>query len=93
MSVYKMQKKGRSGRRVEVRAERFEVNIPAIVICVVLAVAIWLYIVNFSWSSEENLPEQLPAETETVPAESESAPGSAESAADAVASAGERACV
>ena len=48
MTVYKLHKRGRSSRRVAVRAERIEWNVPAIVICVLLAFAIWLYIVSFS---------------------------------------------
>ena len=57
MSVYKLHKKGRSGRRVAVRAERIEWNIPAIVICILLAFAIWLYIVNFSSRASEKKSE------------------------------------
>ena len=48
MTVYKLHKKGRSGRRVVVRAERIEWNVPAIIMCVLLAIAIWFYIVGVS---------------------------------------------
>ena len=48
MTVYKLHKKGRSGRRVVVRAERIEWNVPAIIMCILLAVAIWFYIVGVS---------------------------------------------
>lgn len=48
MTVYKLHKKGRSGRRVAVMAERIEWNVPAIIMCVLLAIAIWFYIVGVS---------------------------------------------
>ena len=54
MAVYKLHKKGRSGRRVAVRAERIEWNVPAILICILMAFAIWLYIASFSGRVEED---------------------------------------
>ena len=48
MAVYKLQKRGRSSRRVAVRAERIEWNIPAIIVCVLLAFAFWLYTASFA---------------------------------------------
>ena len=46
MAVYKVHKRGRSSRRVAVRAERIEWNVPAIIVCVLLAFAFWLYATN-----------------------------------------------
>ena len=54
MTVYKLHKKGRSGRRVVVRAERIEWNVPAIIVCFLLAVAIWFYIVGVSSKHAED---------------------------------------
>ena len=48
MAVYKLQKRGRSSRRVAVRAERIEWNVPAIIVCVLLAFAFWLYTASFA---------------------------------------------
>ncbi len=48
MAVYKMQKTGRSARRVEVSPDHVEVHVPALIICVLAAFAIWLYFVNFT---------------------------------------------
>ncbi len=67
MPVYKMHKRGRSGRRVSVRAEHFEINIPAIIISILLAFAIWLYIVNFASESQlSSEPSPAPETTETA---------------------------
>ena len=57
MAVYKLQKKTRTSRRVAVRAERIEWNVPAIIVCVLMAFAIWLYIVSFSHKDAEKVPE------------------------------------
>ncbi len=48
MPSYKLQKKGKSARRVEVRAERIDIHVPALIICAVIAFLIWLYVVGFS---------------------------------------------
>ena len=48
MAVYKLHKRGRSSRRVAVRAERIEWNVPAIIVCVLLAFAFWLYTASFA---------------------------------------------
>ncbi len=72
MSVYKLQKKSRSGRRVAVRAERIEWNLPAMIICLLLAFAIWLYVVSFSNHSSENIHEETtPAPDVTEPVDGE----------------------
>ncbi len=65
MSVYKLHKKSRSGRRVEVRRERLEWDWPAAVACVLLALAIWLYLVNFPGIAE-SVPEETTPEVETT---------------------------
>lgn len=57
MAIYKLHKKGRTSRRVAVRAERIEWNVPAIIVCVLMAFAIWLYIVSFSHKDAEKAPE------------------------------------
>ncbi len=73
MAAYKLQKRSRSGRRVAVRAERIEWNLPAMVVCFLLACAIWLYIVNFSDKKQdaESDADGTPAVTSTADAEND----------------------
>lgn len=66
MAVYKLHKKGRSGRRVAVRAERIEWNVPAIIICVLMAFAIWLYIASFSGRVEEDKTDSAPSTAQSA---------------------------
>ena len=65
MAVYKLHKKGRTSRRVAVRAERIEWNVPAIIVCVLMAFAIWLYVVSFSHRTTEEKPE-TPSSTAAI---------------------------
>lgn len=44
MPNYKLQKKGRSARRVEVRAQHIDIHILPLLICALVAFVIWLYI-------------------------------------------------
>ncbi len=67
MAVYKLQKKSRSGRRVAVQAERIEWNIPAMIVCLLLACVIWLYIVSSSDRPQE--PPTDPSPSESVAAD------------------------
>ncbi len=68
MAVYKLKKTGRNLQKVEVRAEKFEIHVPALIICLLLAFVIWLYVVNFRSSATEKLPgESIPT---SEPAES-----------------------
>ncbi len=48
MPSYKLQKKSEHGRRVAVRPDYIEVHVPALIVCVLLALGIWFYIVNFT---------------------------------------------
>ncbi len=66
MPIYKLQKKGKSARRVAVRAESIDIQVPALIICAVLAFVIWLYIVGFD--SMSHAPQ--PTETEAPSTES-----------------------
>ena len=66
MPIYKLQKKHRSSRRVEVRAERIDIHVPALLICGLLAFFIWLYIVGLSHlSAEVDNPSATPEQTTT----------------------------
>ena len=65
MLNYKLHKKGRSSRRVEVRAVNIEIHALALIICAVLAFFIWLYIVGIS-----QIPNTPPV-ADTTPAVSE----------------------
>ena len=66
MPNYKLQKKHRSSRRVEVRAERIDIHGPALLICALLAFFIWLYIVGLSHlSAEVDNPSATPEQTTT----------------------------
>ncbi len=48
MPIYKLQKKSEKGRRVVVRPDYVEIHVPALIVCVLLALGIWLYVVNFT---------------------------------------------
>ncbi len=74
MPIYKLQKKYRSSRRVEVRTERIDIHVPALLICALLAFFIWLYIVGLSQlSTESEVPGTTPEQTVTEPESATSA--------------------
>lgn len=62
MPNYKLQKKGRSARRVEVRADHIEIHVLALILCAVLAFFIWLYIVGTTTAKDNQ--NQTPSEPE-----------------------------
>ncbi len=71
MRTYKLQKNDGTGRRhSEVREKRVEWNIPAIIFCILLAVAIWLYVVSFMPPLEGELPiETKPPHEDVTPSD------------------------
>ena len=66
MLNYKLHKKGRSSRRVEVRAMNIEIHALALIICAVLAFFIWLYIVGISQIPKNPTVDTTPAVVDTT---------------------------
>ncbi len=60
----KVKKSGRVSYVTELRSERIEIHVPALLVCLLVAFVIWLYIVNFS-----DLTSYPPAQETTPPAE------------------------
>ncbi len=75
MRTYKLQNTGAaSRRRPEVREKHLELNPPAIIICILIAIAVWLYVVSFLPPIEGERPmETLPPVDETTPTASDGA--------------------
>ncbi len=67
MRTYKLQKRNPQSKKAEVREKRFEVQPLAIVACLLLAVAIWLYVVSFMPPMNGDVPPETPAETSAGP--------------------------
>ncbi len=60
MPRFKLQKKYKSPRRVEVRPVQTEIHVPALILCALLAFLIWLYVVGFSHLSDPPVTEETP---------------------------------
>lgn len=45
---YKLKRRGKSARKVEVRPEHVEIHVAALIVCFLLAFLVWLYFVGIS---------------------------------------------
>ncbi len=74
MITYQLQNDESNPEKMSVRPRKFQLNIPAVLICIFLAIAIWLYIVSLlppltgEPSKETTTETTPPAPAESVPA-------------------------
>ena len=65
MANYKMQKHGKKSGKVMVAPEGFEIHVPALIVCALIAFGMWLYIVGIAPMVENHKA----SEETTAPAE------------------------
>ncbi len=73
MITYVLQNDESNPQKIVVRAKKFKLNAPAVLICIFLAVAIWLYVVSLLPPLEGEGPKDTTAET-TTPVPDDTAP-------------------
>ncbi len=65
MAKYEIRQEDRNRRRVRISRKRLELHWPALAVCLLLAVLLWLYVVNGGLQKEYRNP---PVTEDTAPA-------------------------